>query len=302
MSCEEFLYPVYIPSTAEYINAKEVKNKHVVVMSKYIANNDDAGLDSYFHRLLDHITGGFKNLNKVDKFCVLLTARIVSMGPEIKLTMTCEKTSQNYNGVIDLNAVLQLVSDVKYNQPRVIRLNKEYSVTVGTPTNMFHDTTLTSLDMFIDIVQEITIRDQVFDMKKLTLEQKNNIINNIPGVNFKKILQAGNVFYKGFHDLVFFTDKNPHDKDSKEKNYKLGIYDKTMFDLVKMSYNYNLNDMYITMYNLCNVMNFDSKYAFEMTPMETSIYTQRKAKEIDEQKKANESKTPQVGARPPGGL
>lgn len=300
----DFTYPVYIPSLGEWIRVREIKNQHLGIISKYITNNDSIGLDMYLNKLIVDITQDKHTIfNKIDKFCILLTARILCIGSEIQLTFKCKKTEQQYNGTIDLNNVLQLVSDVSAKHTRTVKLNEKISAVVGIPLNLYFDDTISILDSLTDIIHELIIDDEVYNMKNLSVLEKNKVINSISGLDYFAIMKKTGIFQRGFKNLVYFKDQSPHDDEAELKEYKLGLYDRTMFDLIKLSYTYNLNDFYNMLYTLCSTLGFTYDHALSITPIESSVYIQRKAREIEEQQKKSQQQQPtSVGMPQPSSI
>ena len=294
-----FKYPVYIPTTRGYINITELTNNHYGTLVKYIANNDAPGLESAFNELISELTGvSHGKFNKIDKFCILLTARIMCVGPELPLEFKCSKTEQKYKGAVDLNHVLQLISDLSIHKPKNIHIKKNIQIKIGTPVS-FYIPNDDILDAFTDAIYEITISNQQFDLTSTTIEEKNKVFDRLAGVDFSTILKSTTVFQRSFKDIVVFSDKNPHDEDAEIVDYKLGLYDNTMFDFIRLTFTSNLQSYYNTIYALCDSMGFTADYANSITPVEASIYIQNKAQEIEKQNQAQKQKQPQsVGGLP----
>ena len=297
-----FVFPVYIPSIKQFVNCKELHNKHYVSILKFIANNDDKNLDLYFNKLIDTLCVDINcnKLNKIDKFCVLLTLRIMCIGPDLSLVLTCSKTNQNYNGNINLNDVLQMVSDLRAARRVTLRVNDSISITIAAPQTLCCTGVNNTLDIVTDTIHEITIDGTIFNMNELTISEKNNIIDSIQGVDFNKVLQHAGTQQKSFNNLIIFQDKNPHDEDAQVRDYKIGLYDNSMFDVIKMTFTSDLNNFYTSMYSLCHSMNISADYILNITPAESNIYITQKQQEIERQKAEQQNKQPQtIGAPSP---
>ena len=53
-----------------------------------------------------------------------------------------------------------------------------------------------------------------------------------------------------FDDFIILTDKSPHDDSSGEKIHRLGLYDNSMFDFIKLTYSGHLSTHYQLIYTL----------------------------------------------------
>ena len=72
-------------------------------------------------------------LNKIDKFCILLTLRIVCIAPTLDLRMKCETTEKEYSNSIDLNNILQLATDLTYKSNQYIEIDDDISIKLTIP-------------------------------------------------------------------------------------------------------------------------------------------------------------------------
>lgn len=299
-----FTYPVYIPSIEKFIHFRELLNKHYVVVLKFLANADNNSSEKYLNQLIDELNDEITHdqLNKVDKLCVLLTIRIMSISPDLELTMTCDKTQQRYTGKIELINIIQMISDLQLVKTHVFDMKNGIKIHAGIPSNLCYNKTIDLLDLLTDVICGITVKDNYFPMSDMSVTQKSDIIDHVHGLNFNSILKIARESQQSFSDLIIFEDKNPHDEQAQVNEYKLGLYDNTMFDLIKLCYSSNLNNYYMSMYTLCNTMGFTADYIQNITPIESNIYIGQQQQEIkrqsDEQKKSN----PTLGGGLPSGF
>tara|TARA_B100001094_G_C18131899_1_gene772756 strand:+ start:683 stop:1597 length:915 start_codon:yes stop_codon:yes gene_type:complete len=302
----DFKFPIYIPSLDRFVNFREILNKYYKAILKYLENKDNINLEIYFNGLIDTLNDDgivHTDLNKIDRFCILLMLRAVSIGPELKLTLTCQKTQEQYKGAIDLNHILNLTSNLNQLKQKRIKINKNVSVKINTP-QVLHCDSDNILEMVTDTVSEVTINKKKYTLGGMSLHEKNIIVNNLPGFTFNKIFEFANRYHENFNDLIIFTDKSPHDQDAEVNEYKLNLYDNSMFDFLKICYSASLDQYYRLMYTLCDTMKFSAEYIDNITPIESNIYVAYKVAEVDKQKKAaKSSEGPMLGGIPqPGGL
>lgn len=299
-----FKYPVYIPSLEKNILFRELHNNHYVVILKFLANKDNHNMELYLNSLIDQLNDETTHdqLNKVDKLCVLLTTRIMCVGPELELTMTCGKTQQQYTGKINLNDVLQMVSDLQLIKSRTFDLKNNIKIHAGVPDSLYYSDDMDILDILTDTINGITVRDMYYNMSDMTIHQKNAVIDQVSGLNFSHIVQLANESQQSLRDLIVFEDKNPHDEQADVREYKLGLYDNTMFDMITMCYSSNLNNYYMSIYTLCNTMGFSADYIQNITPVESNIYINQKKQEVEQQKQQQTQSNPTIGGGMPTGF
>lgn len=299
-----FTYPVYIPSVDQFISFREILNKHYVVLLKFYTNNDYNGVERYINQLIDHLNDDIthEKLNKVDKLCIMLTARIMCIGPDLELTLVCEKTNKQYTGRLMLDEILQRVSDLQLIKQQEYTFMNNHKIHAGVPNNLWCGESIDVLDSLSDVVTGLTINDTYHDMSDMTIQQKNSIINTIPGTSFNHIMKLANKTHESFNDLIIFEDKNPHDENAQVKEYRLGLYDNSMFDLVKLSFSANLHDYYINMFSLCDTMGFTGDYIQNITPVESDLFIKTKRQEIERQQSNKNNQQPTIGRGMPSGF
>lgn len=256
-------------------------------------------MTQYMNQLIDQLNDDISHdqMSKIDKFCALLTIRIMCVGPEIELDMTCEKTQQKYKGSIVLTDILQMVSDLSVDHHDDIVVNDDITIHTGMPSSLYYPESSNIFDILSDSINGVTVKDKHFNTCDLTVQEKNNVINSIPGVNFSHIINIADQATRSFSDLIVFKDKSPHDEHAQIKEYKLGLYDNSMHDMIKMCYTSNLHNYYMSMYMLCSNINFTAEYIQSITPIESNIYIQQKQQEVERQKQAQQkqSNQPTVG-------
>lgn len=268
-------------------------------MLKYIANADHVNMINYMNQLIDQLNDDITHdqLSKLDKFCVLLTCRIMCIGPEIELDMTCEKSQQKYKGSIVLTNILQMMSDLDADYSDDIVVNDNIVIHTGMPGSLYYPESSNIFDVLSDSIVGVSVGDKHFNTIDMSIQEKNNVINSIPGVNFNDIIKIADKTTQSFTDLIVFKDKSPHDDQSETKEYKLGLYDNSMYDMIKMCYTSNLHNHYMSMYMLCSTINFTADYVQNITPIESNIYIHQKQQEVERQNKAQQkqSQQPTVG-------
>lgn len=284
----KFTYPVYVPSIDRHINFRELLNKHYLAILKFLANEDDINLEQYFNKLINHLNDDVSadDLNKIDKFCIMLSLRITCIAPDLSLELTCSKTEQKYSGVIDLYNVLSMVSKLHMTKQRVVSMGKGVKVHLGMPISLYYGGLKTAIDTITDVIQYIEIDNVKHSTGNMSLVEKNQIIDRLPGKNFDKLLEYASSTQKNFSDLVIFKDKSPHDDEAEFTDYKLGLYDNSMLEMLKLCYKSHISNYYNSMYTLCETMKFTADYIENITPTESNIYINQKKLEVEQQKQA----------------
>ena len=110
----EFCYKVYLPSTDTYEYFKELNNKELLTMLKYCANDDKSGFADYMECIILKKSVNTLTLHRLDKFCILYTMMLVCIKNTVTLVCKCEDTDKDYNTVINIIDLLNVISNIKY--------------------------------------------------------------------------------------------------------------------------------------------------------------------------------------------
>ena len=294
-----FHVPILVPSINKYINFRELLNKQYKVILKYSQNNDDINLERYFNYIIDELNDDIKHvdINKIDKLCILLMIRAISIGSEIKLQLKCETTEKPYVGSIDLNNILEHICNFNILKSREVKVMDNITITLGTPNRIYNPID-DILEMVSDTITDIYISGKRWELSSMNILEKREVINSLPGFAFNEVIQYAERYQKKLADLVIFTDKSPHDPDSTEHEYRLRLHDNSMFEFLKTCYADNLRSYYDTIYTLCDSMNFSAEYIENITPIESSIFIKYKQAELARKEEAKKSSNsgPSIGS------
>ena len=299
-----FHFPVLIPSLNRYVNFREVTNRQYKNIIKFSQNADDKNLEIYFNSLIDELNDDITHtdINKIDKFCILLMVRSVSIGPEMKLTLTCEETGELYTGTIDLNKILEYICNFNVIKGRKVKINSDVSVHVDTPSQLYSDAG-DLIGLISDSISEVIVNQKKWTLSSLPADERVNIVNKLPGITFMKVLEYADKYITRFDDVVIFTDKSPHVDNADPTEYKLGLYDNSMYDFIKMCYSIDLQEYYTLIYTLCETMKFSAEYIESITPIEANLFVSYKQAEVarqNEDNKRQSNSSPTVGGQPGG--
>jgi hypothetical protein len=133
---------------------------------------------------------------------------------------------------------------------------------------------------------KLNTSDRSFDLTTLTSEEKNELLDNLPG----DVLQQSVNYIKNIDETykipVFESVKQKISDDL--RSIELKVFDNSMFELLKSLYNSNLEEQYYIRYIMVKHMNYSLNEIDNITPIDTQTYINMYRKEIEDQKKAQE--------------
>ena len=285
MKIDDFQINIYVPSHRKHRKFGQLTNKSYKNILKYIETQNEQLLSEYLECLIEHL-GGIKveDLNKIDIFCILLTIRIVCIGPTIELQLTCPKTKKKYKTTLDLNNILQRFTDIGEATEQEFKINDDISLKIGIPKTLLTDETQL-IDTMTYCINSICVKNKKYSLEKMSYKKKRNIINSLPGEVFNYIVRYANNIQSKFNDSVILTEKSPHYEDSTAHEHKLGLYNNSMFSFLKLIFGDSLIGYYEMLYSLASNVKIQPQYIESLTPAEASIFLTTRRKELAEQER-----------------
>ena len=210
-----FKFNVYLPSLKRYVTFRELNMGTYFTILKYIENDDDELLlecfDELIRELSDKKTDRLK-LNRIDIFCILLNIRIVCMNPGLKFEFVCEKTGGKYNLQCDLIDILDRVTNYHYTYKKSVKIDKDIMIGLDIPTDFISKD---YEELVYNSLSYIKFRGTKYDVSLYTQKQKLNVLDQLPGDVFNRILK--NIYdNEEAFDVSLFTHTNPHDDEFEE--------------------------------------------------------------------------------------
>ena len=291
---DRFTYNIYLPSKKQYTRYSLLSNQKYLDVVRYIQNSDDA-LAEYFEWLLNdlHVDGpGVEDMDRVDKFCVLLNLRILCVSDMMELiyTITKDDTKNRQTVKVNLYDVLDAVVNHKVDYTLWYDLDDNCSIQVQLDSSILP----TKNKQWFDIVSRLKLYGTSYNLKQLKNDQFTELINKLPN----RIISNITKYIKKLNDLyVIDAIKLKHlpGFDSVE-NVQLRLFDDSFYEYLKLIYNTNLKDIYYSHYLLTKHMGFNMTDLENKTPQDVTTYIAMFRKEIDEKKKAQEKASKPAGS------
>lgn len=272
-----------------------LSNRKYLDAVKYIQNDDDF-LVEYFDWMIEelHKHGPtLKQMDRVDKFCVLLNLRILCVSDQMELVYrlsTDDKTSKQ-NIKIKLYDVLDSVVNHKIDYTMWYDLDDNCSMRIQLDNNLLPDRN----KQWFDMISGMRIYDTEYDLHQLKHEQFINMLDQLPNKIISKIINRITELNKKY--VIEAIKLNHMPGFETVNNVKLSLFDDSFYDFLKLCYNSNLKDIYYSHYLLTKHMGFNMVDLEDKTPQDVTTYITMFRKELDDKKKAQEKQS-----KPPGSI
>ena len=289
---KEFTYNIYVPSKSRYYRYSTINNVQYLAIAKFIQNTDHKQILSTCKHIIETCCADkivYEELTCVDIFIILLNIRIMSIsdGFEIQAKVKREKEETTKEIRVDLYNILNDVTNHNMNSSRIIDTGKGYKLKFGLPKTILNEN---QENLLLDVLEEIILKDEYFDLGKLTRTEKSKIIENLPGDALTNIIQYIKDMDEKYRIPV--VTETIYDIPKDVSDIKLKIYDNSFFEFIKLLYNCNLQEQYYIRYIMVKHMNFTLADIDHITPIDTQTYVNMYRKELDEERKSQEKQQP----------
>ena len=291
---DKFVFNVYLPSIKDYITVSELTNREYINILKFNRNKDTKGLSKYLEWMISEKTDTDVNLHRIDKFCVLLTLVMVNVSHSITLIGKCEETGQDYEVVVDVADVLNLVTNIEYTQHDIT--SDDIKITMKYPTSLFVD------DVVIqNLITDITVNDTHCHTDQLTADQFNQVIGSLPGKMFKTIVNNIRDIKDKHSDIVLLDVFSPYIDNPTHSKLSIDLMGNSLFDFICTLFGHDLNGFYEMQFAMMNNYKFPPEYYMSITPTEVKTFygymksdVEKKNQHIEQMKNSKKSPSERI--------
>lgn len=276
-----FKFKIFLPSKQKYYKFREFNNFEYLNVVKAITNDDNEQLYGMLKDIIkftSHDKNDLDTLTKVDKFCVLLNLYILCVSDTLELRSGKQDAGMGKIKV-SLYDILDKVTNFEFEYTKNIKINKNVSLTLTTPADLYTDD---PEDIIVNCIKDVRIMGKTHSFNDLTTKQKHQALESISSdVTTKLISSMKEVNDQYQLDVLKYGE-------SEDKIITLNIYNNSMYELLKIIYNTNLQTQYYYRYFAAKHMKFNNEYVENITPAELQTYVkffQKEQDEIEEQRK-----------------
>ena len=262
-----YTYPVSI-SNNRVVYCKELKYKHIIPAAKYIDSNDIANLCKYFEELVLYLSD-YKspNLTYIDKFLILMQARIKSIGSYIDLIKFNTKNS------VDLKYVC---SNILLNFTNISEHCKFNHLTLiyGHPVKINY---IESIYNTINYIEVDGLHVYAGDLNCAELDE---ILANIPLEVIRKLYKI----HKG-KDIQPINLFEFQETSTTKRSIKFSYHPDEYINLLKLSYNIDLKTINYYQYICAQRLHISPEDFNNLTPNDVNMFI----KNLQEDNKSNKN-------------
>jgi len=263
-----FYTTLFLPNLKKTIKIKEINNFYYIDILKFIQNNNINDLLLFLDQVIaDNCDADINTLSNLDKFCILLEMRSISIGNTIEFYV--ENTHIKYN----LFDICKNIQDLKLEDENIVIGDLNFRL--GMPQKFITD----SED---NVIEKCILQINDLNLKTLPETDLNDLIKMIPASLYNDIKQYI------IKNTEYIESKNIFNIDVVDtfKDFKINPFNNSLIEFLKTIYNDNLMNFYELQFNLITKMNISYDHFMSMTFNEARMYVVMQNKEIKKQEEA----------------
>jgi hypothetical protein len=257
-----------LPSLDKKIKIKEINNCYYIDILKFIQNSNLEELINFFDLIISENTDADINaLTNLDKFCILIEMRSVSIGNIIEFSI------DNKNIKYNLSDICTKIQNLK-NINKTIKIDN-LNFELGIPKKLI-------IPNYNDIIQSCIKKINDIDLDTFTNIEKESLYKMIPAHIYNDI--------KNFiiENTEYIESQNIFNLSIVEsfKDFKINPFNNSLIELLKNIYSDNLMNFYDLQFNLITKLHISYDHFMSMTYNEARMYVAMQNKEIKKQEEA----------------
>jgi len=253
----EFVLNCWVPSLSGFYKIKELRNRQISTLSKYILNEDHPGTNQCFEEIIkeNFVDYNAYSLNRFDKWFILTFLRAINVSPTLYL-QTTSTGNIPCNIEISLFDILTKLSEI--NCIDTFKIGVENINFLLQPHKL-----LFTDEPVLDSIATVEYKSQnITDLKliKELLLKNVNLRNYIAQELLLKDGQSQHYIIKNNNTSLNLAD------------LPVRVYDNTLFFFVRSIYLPYCKGLYEKQYNLMRFSNFSYSDLQQLTPAESDIF------------------------------
>jgi hypothetical protein len=271
----EFVNSVII--NEESIFYKELKVKHLKVIYKCLFGDDpdvkivNENLNNILCELTSLASNKIEALDFVDYFLLLFELRCTSIGNIISAELP---EDPSYKLQINIYKFIEVLKNIKQTELLAIDIIENIKIYYRLPTLLEVSKLVDNItveDIYITLLEKITINDTVIDLKLLDKKTITLILEKLPAkVTYTIANKAYNVLNK-FNEINLLS----YLPELSDRQLYFNFNIKNLILLLKLLFGDQLLSLYENIFALCKMGNFTPEYIENCTPGEYLLFTKK---------------------------
>lgn len=245
------------PTLGKSFKLKELTFKQFRELNKYILNNNNLLIESFFNSILEenlHNIDDISAFTNFDKFCSLLLLRNVNISPDLEIF------EKNKNVKISLSDFLKKCLDFKFETKKIIE-HTNIKVHLNLPSSFVINNLLELTDM---VIKSVEIDNNVLDFTLLDEKTKKEVIELLPANVIFDIKNYYENLIESFKELIFVLP-------SINETISLNPFDGSLLEVLKLLFRANLKNIYEMQYFIVSKLHYTPEYIDNNTFVENVL-------------------------------
>lgn len=280
----KFSLGITVPSLQRELFFNEITTSQHRVVIKNILNRNYRDLVMCFNQLLDDNCEDHdisKKINIFDKYYLLVTLRLVSIGPEVDFIAKCPKTEKNFEFAYNLVELANRMESVGSQFYKTVKV-RDFTLNMSYPP-----WDLNSCKEGIDhseFLRSVEHKGKVYDFDNKSEHERVEQFKKLPYFLVSEVISYVRQEEDKMRSLCFLDVCSPHAEDSRV-TYRLSFVKDDIIDQLCLLFGNDLVGLYKSIYNISKLLNMSPEYIDSITPAERTLYWSFYIAEVNEKNK-----------------
>lgn len=284
-----FTYPIKLPS-GDILRYREITYRDYKDVVKLVMNDDNDGIAMWMDTFINEYRVGDSPvpLTLVEKFIIVVTMRIICIGPVV--TLKYFHDNKSYTIKTDLDKIVTQLTNTDYKQQHVkVTFDDITTITLSPPIDLYNP----HVDV-ADLLSQIDIDGRkTIDTTVISHEKRVKLFDLVAGDVNKSIETLSNQLKQQFDDIILLYHKNPFTPDIEAEKTVFDPFGTKPFLFIKTIFSENFGDFLEDSYQVMTKTKLDLNYLDQVSPSEARYYIQLYQEEIEKQNKSRQEGSPQ---------
>lgn len=273
-----FTYNIKLPGfNNKTFRVKELNGALYRALIKSLYNDDDAAFIDCINDTIEQIVPGIlqEDLNVIDKVLLLINTRSICVSPDLKLKVICPVTKKDFNYSQRLDELYEQLKFLDYTntiEHNGIKITHSI-IKVKHEHLFFKDLEYNKLLLYqlASSVDKIQIENNLLLFKELDIEQRVQVINQLPNQLVKKVSESIKLIESRLNKNKLLHIISPlSSKVAVDMPVSTNVHN--LLQIIKFVFTDDLINLYKVSFNLVHYVHFSPEYIDSITPAEQLLY------------------------------
>jgi len=281
----DYRYAVVVPSLHRRVYFRELTVRELININKSIMNGHTDQIIMCFDQIIEACCAEKGLLfTLLDKIIILLNIRANSVSTFCEITIVDkEEGGKEFKHTLEVARIINNLLQLPVEYKKTFNIGNE-EIVYGIPLQPVENV---NIIVPADYIHSISVNGEI--LTGLNKADTQTIVDNLDIEFFNQVKAYAVKIHDTFKQYPLYIVTSPFDKTRELIRQTMSI-DFTLYDLIKMLFTENLNNLYRSIYNFSQILRIAPQYVEQLPPVEKDLlwsYHIRDEKDAEMRKSMN---------------